>query len=145
MNPQRKRDQWCTLCRTNWPRCAPWSLSLGYVKPTDIVTQASSLLPSNVNRSLLVHSLVKAFGLLSPRPGATAQLRLMRPVPAAVKDLAIYHTRDYLDFVFNKENAIKQEHPAHVEFGLEDVREQPWKKRSMLTMVAGLPAICWVA
>lgn len=111
---------------------------------TDRVTQASSLLPSNVNRSLLVHSLVKAFGLLSPRPGATAQLRLMRPVPAAVKDLAIYHTRDYLDFVFNKGNVIKQERPVHVEFGLEEVREQP-RKKSMLMMVAGLPAIRWIA
>lgn len=70
----------------------------------------------------MVHNLAKAFGLLSPRQDTSTQIRLLRPTPATVNDLAIYHTRDYLEFVLNSRNAAKREDSTQAEFGLEEVR-----------------------
>ncbi|CCL99398.1 uncharacterized protein FIBRA_01416 [Fibroporia radiculosa] len=92
-----------------------------YVVSNELV-KFSSLLPSNRNRSLLVHSLVKAFGLLDPSAcNEKTCLHILRPTPAGHKDLLLYHTRDYLELVLKPNN----EHFTHdsnrkAEFGLEE-------------------------
>ncbi|KAH8100349.1 histone deacetylase 8 [Cristinia sonorae] len=100
---------------------SPRTKCVAYVVSNELA-KTSSLLPSNINRSLLVHSLVKAFGLFSPKPGSRTQLRPLRPIPATMSDLAVYHTRDYLDFVLDGKNAVKAAPgtPSRAEFGLED-------------------------
>ncbi|KAH6909584.1 histone deacetylase complex protein [Coprinopsis sp. MPI-PUGE-AT-0042] len=65
------------------------------------LAKISSLLPSNKDRSFLVHSLIHSLGLLK-LPG--------------VRDLAVYHSKDYLDFVLDKANEGKH----NAEFGLQD-------------------------
>ena len=80
----------------------------------------SSLLPSNRNRSLLVHSLVKAFKLLTTGHAYTSSsLKIINPKPAEYKDLAAFHTRDYLDFVLDP-NSLSDD-GQRSEFGLEEV------------------------
>ncbi|KAL5483285.1 hypothetical protein ACEPAI_8515 [Sanghuangporus weigelae] len=84
-----------------------------YVVSQDLV-QVSSLLPSNKNRSFLVHSLIRSLGLLStstsPSPVETSTsercrdertriLQIIRPRLATVQELCLYHDRDYVDFV----------------------------------------------
>lgn len=85
-------------------------------------TQVSSLLPSNRNRSFLVHSLVSAFSLQSlVAPDGQKRIKFLRPRRATTKELLAYHTRDYLDYAVNPSN--DHEDPSQVaEFGLEDVR-----------------------
>lgn len=89
--------------------------------------QTSSLLPSNKNRSLLVHSLIKYYGLLEPmgEPGTRAMLRVVSPILATVEDLNLYHARRYTDFVLNPRNYAQPDLNASecAEFGIEDVRE----------------------
>ncbi|KAG6900301.1 hypothetical protein C0993_000274, partial [Termitomyces sp. T159_Od127] len=51
-------------------------------------------LPSNKNRSSTVHSLIHAFGL-------SKRVKVLRPVRASPKDIAVYHTREYLDAVLS--------------------------------------------
>ena len=84
--------------------------------------QVSSLLPSNKNRSLLVHSLVSAFGLQSlAMPDGQKCIKFLRPRRATSRELLAYHTRDYLDYALNPSN--DYEDSAQVaRFGLEDVR-----------------------
>ncbi|TCD64177.1 hypothetical protein EIP91_004449 [Steccherinum ochraceum] len=92
---------------------------VAYVVSNELA-KVASLLPSNLNRSLMVHSLAKAFGLLSPRP----ELRLLRPIPAKMSDLAIYHTREYLDYVLSHKITPHSNNGTdiHVELGLEEAR-----------------------
>ncbi|KAL4254406.1 Histone deacetylase domain superfamily protein [Abortiporus biennis] len=84
----------------------------------------SSLLPSNRNRSLLVHSLTKELGLLSTGKNHLAQLRILRPSPATLEDLSSYHTKDYLEFILNEKNfegIDEYSGPSdHTEYGLEE-------------------------
>ncbi|EIW55921.1 histone deacetylase 8 [Trametes versicolor FP-101664 SS1] len=92
-----------------------------YIVSNDLV-KASSLLPSNKNRSLLVHTLAKAYGLLSPREpegSGSATLTVLRPIPADTKELSAYHDRDYLEFVL-KSNQAPSEEDMNAEFGIEE-------------------------
>ncbi|EIW77131.1 arginase deacetylase [Coniophora puteana RWD-64-598 SS2] len=99
---------------------------VAYVVSEELV-KVSSLLPSNKNRSLLVHSLVKAFRLFaSQHEDGTRCLQPIRPRKAAYKELATYHTREYLDYTLDPENQ-REVNSAEVgiegkmnEFGLED-------------------------
>lgn len=70
---------------------------------------------------MLVHSLVLELGLLS---AGTPGLQLVAPTRASYKDLAVYHSRDYLDFVLNPQNSSRADGgvDAGFEFGLQDVR-----------------------
>ena len=82
----------------------------------------SSLLPSNKNRSLLVHSLVSAFCIQSlPLPDGQKCIRFLRPRRATGKELLAYHTRNYLDYALNPSNDYEDLSQV-AEFGLEDVR-----------------------
>lgn len=84
--------------------------------------QVSSLLPSNKNRSLLVHSLVSAFGIqsLAASDGQKC-IKFLRPRRATSKELLAYHTRNYLDYALNPSNDY-EDLSQIAEFGLEDVR-----------------------
>ncbi|KAF8056680.1 histone deacetylase 8 [Lyophyllum atratum] len=64
---------------------------VAYIVSAELIA-ASSQLPSNKQRSSTVHSLIHAFGL-------SKRVKVIRPVRASYKDLAAYHTRDYLDAV----------------------------------------------
>lgn len=70
----------------------------------------------------MVHSLVKAYGLLSPHSSTNTQLRMLPPSPAGINDLAVYHTRDYLEFVLNSKTTVKPTYTSRAEFGLEEVQ-----------------------
>ncbi|KAF7979298.1 hypothetical protein HWV62_43012 [Athelia sp. TMB] len=82
----------------------------------------SSLLPSNKHRSFLVHTLIGAFKLTSRTSGK--RLQVVLPRPAGVKELGIYHTRDYIEYVLDAGAAGEDEGESDQdskEFGLEDV------------------------
>ncbi|KAG6816139.1 hypothetical protein H0H87_008374 [Tephrocybe sp. NHM501043] len=64
---------------------------VGYIVSPELIA-ASSQLPSNKQRSSTVHSLIHAFGL-------SKRVKVIRPIRASYKDLATYHTREYLDTV----------------------------------------------
>lgn len=66
---------------------------VAYVVSSQLV-EVGSLLPSNRNRSKLVHSLVASLGLLK-------NVQAVKPVPATLQDLAEYHSSDYLDALLN--------------------------------------------
>lgn len=72
----------------------------------------------------MVHSLIKALGLLTPSQDGLATIRPMGPVRATLKDLSAYHTDDYLQFILDSKNVSKRNISAeHItEFGLEEVR-----------------------
>ncbi|KAI0292584.1 Arginase/deacetylase [Russula brevipes] len=83
------------------------------------LAKASSLLPSNRNRSTFVHALVTAFGLLQPAPTSSAPypVTLLRPSPASAGDLTAYHDRSYVDALLADPGP---DHTSCKEFGLED-------------------------
>ena len=72
----------------------------------------------------MVHSLIKALGLLTPSQDGLATVRPMGPVRATLKDLSAYHTDDYLQFILDSKNVSKWDRNTdHItEFGLEEVR-----------------------
>lgn len=90
------------------------------------VVQASSLLPSNRNRSTFVHALVTSLGLLRtcsethpPENSTSHQLTVLRPCLASRLELASYHDRSYIDALLADPPGPD---PASCkEFGLEDV------------------------
>ncbi|THH03103.1 hypothetical protein EW145_g6529 [Phellinidium pouzarii] len=98
------------------------------------LAKASSLLPSNKNRSALVHSLIGSLGLLSSPsvsnhgPGKSTSesynnkdvLRVVRPRLASVQQLCLYHDRDYVDFILNPSNNGAKLSSQCSYFGLED-------------------------
>ncbi|KAF9041205.1 histone deacetylase complex protein [Panaeolus papilionaceus] len=84
------------------------------------LSKISSLLPSNKQRSSVVHALVKAFGLMSPEFSSTKHLQVVTPRRATYKDLATYHTKDYLDATLNHTSQSDDEETLQTEFGLED-------------------------
>ncbi|KAH9896667.1 histone deacetylase complex protein [Cubamyces lactineus] len=99
---------------------------VSYVVSNELV-KASSLLPSNKNRSLLVHSLVKAYGLLETPNGcseaATApayKLQVLRPIHAEEKDLMAYHDRGYVEHILGSHITSSPNHEADSEYGLEE-------------------------
>lgn len=76
---------------------------------SDVPTKISSFLPVNKGRSAMVHSLAASLGLFS-------QMKMIKPIRASYKDLQVYHSRDYLDFVLNPQGEIT----SNAQFGLED-------------------------
>ncbi|KAI0330065.1 histone deacetylase complex protein [Cubamyces sp. BRFM 1775] len=102
--------------------------TVSYVVSNELV-KASSLLPSNKNRSLLVHSLVKAYGLLETQRtctdaagGTKCRLQILRPIPAEVKDLVAYHDREFVEHILISQKASLPlpKHETDSEYGLEE-------------------------
>ena len=89
--------------------------------------QVSSLLPSNRNRSLLVHSLVSALGLFKAAdPAGRKCIQVLRPRKATARELLAYHTRDYLECALRPRGSSDDQDQSQIaEFGLEDVRPFP--------------------
>lgn len=103
------------VCRTHTP--LPCIL---YV--CSILSQISSLLPSNKSRSILVHSLVKSYGLLASPDDAPCRVRVIPPVLASMDALAMYHSREYLEFILDPRNCSADAMAADLErFGIEEV------------------------
>ncbi|KAI0684298.1 histone deacetylase complex protein [Cytidiella melzeri] len=104
-------------------------IHVGYVVSNDLA-KISSLLPSNINRSLLVHSLVKQYGLLNlVNPWSSeAFVRIICPTPATPEDLTTYHTRRYIEFVLNAQNFSRSSsanssgssNDLYAEYGIEE-------------------------
>ncbi|KAI1798400.1 histone deacetylase complex protein [Ganoderma leucocontextum] len=81
----------------------------------------SSQLPSNRNRSFLVHKLVQAFGLLETQgDDNTVKLQTLRPSPAQFRDLSAYHDRDYLERLLKGEVDGATVNSQQTEYGLEE-------------------------
>ncbi|KAI0764765.1 histone deacetylase complex protein [Fomes fomentarius] len=96
------------------------SRRVAYVVSNELV-KFSSLLPSNRNRSLLVHSLVKEFGLLNAQDGdGRPSARPIRPAPADLKELSAYHDRDYLEHLLAGDVKRAPDHLKDTEYGLEE-------------------------
>ena len=73
---------------------------------------------------MLVHSLVKQLGLLSPGWSDKALLTSVAPTPAHDRDLTVYHDADYLDFIFKPRNRYESsEDSSRSEFGIEEVHK----------------------
>ncbi len=86
-----------------------------------VVSQTCSLLPSNRNRSTVVHALVTAFDLLrSPPSEVSYVVSLLRPSPACGSDLTAYHDRCYVDALLADPPGT--DYMNRNEFGLEGVR-----------------------
>ncbi|KAH0834910.1 hypothetical protein J3R83DRAFT_10558 [Lanmaoa asiatica] len=98
----------------------------------------SSRLPSNKNRSLLVHSLVSAFGLqsLAQAPDGQKCIKFLRPRKATSKELLVYHTRSYLDYALNPSNDYDDLSQV-AEFGLEDDCPPFYGMHEYIPLVAG--------
>ncbi|TFK41576.1 histone deacetylase 8 [Crucibulum laeve] len=97
--------------------------TVAYIASSELV-KVSSLLPSNKKRSMIVHSLISSLGLMKPDFSTTSRLQVINPRRATYKELAVYHSRDYLDFVLEARHIDSS--PAslctgtNTEFGLED-------------------------
>ncbi|CAE6469219.1 unnamed protein product [Rhizoctonia solani] len=87
---------------------------VAYICSLDLV-RISSLLPSNRDRSTLVHTLVNAYGLLK-RTNCT----LVKPGRASRKDLERYHEAGYLDYVLQPHGDDEASKEDVAQFGLED-------------------------
>ncbi|KAI6132369.1 hypothetical protein EV401DRAFT_273527 [Pisolithus croceorrhizus] len=128
-----------------------------YVVSEELV-KASSLLPSNKNRSFLVHSLATAlcqFKATNPESGQK-YLRVLRPRRATARELLVYHTRDYLEYALNPSRDY-QDQSQIAEFGLEDDCPPFHNMHEYIQLVAGATltavealkddvcdiAICW--
>ncbi|CAE7135900.1 unnamed protein product [Rhizoctonia solani] len=91
-------------------------LKVAYICSSELA-RVSSLLPSNRNRSALVHTLVNAYGLLK-RPNCT----LVKPTKASRRDLERYHEAGYLDYVLQPHQDEETGKDDITEFGLEDLK-----------------------
>ncbi|KAG8760139.1 hypothetical protein FRC12_009613 [Ceratobasidium sp. 428] len=89
------------------------------------LAQTSSLLPSNRNRSGLVHTLASAYGILKPESGRCV---VVRPRKADRKELERYHERGYLDYVSKPYEE------------LQDVDEEKWKTATGFGLEDDCPA-----
>ncbi|KAF8839677.1 arginase deacetylase [Paxillus ammoniavirescens] len=93
--------------------------SVAYVVSEELA-KASSLLPSNKHRSLLVHSLVSALGVLSlVTLDHQKCFKVLRPRRATQRDLLSYHTRDYLEYTLDPSSNYGDQAQIS-KFGLED-------------------------
>lgn len=71
-----------------------------------------------------MHSLINSLGIINPNFSRTRRIQVVTPRKATFNDLAVYHTRDYLEIVLSRsETAEYQQTDAQInqEFGLEDV------------------------
>ncbi|KAH7921557.1 Arginase/deacetylase [Leucogyrophana mollusca] len=132
---------------------------VAYVVSEELV-KLSSLLPSNKNRSFVVHSLISALRLphLQSIDGEKC-FQILRPGRASPKDLLVYHTREYLEYALNPSNVteLSPEGLQGAEFGLEDDCPPFRGLREYIQLVAGATltavgalkddiadiAICW--
>lgn len=134
----------------------PSSSRVGYVVSEELA-KVSSLLPSNRNRSLLVHSLVTALGLFKAvDPGGRKCIQVLRPRKATARELLAYHTRDYLEYALSPSSDYQDQAQA-MEFGLEDDCPPFRNMHEYIQLVAGATltavdalkndvcdiAICW--
>ncbi|KAJ7154689.1 hypothetical protein C8R46DRAFT_1118133 [Mycena filopes] len=92
---------------------------VAYVASLDLM-KVSSLLPSNINRSALVHTLARSLGLFSRDFSPTRVIALVPPQAAAFTDLNAYHTKEYLDFILDPKNVDSGDDGTKKELGLED-------------------------
>ena len=61
--------------------------------------------------------------MLTPGWSDKADLRVIPPTPADIKDLTVYHDRDYVDFIMDPVNASQESvEPRRAEFGIEEVQ-----------------------
>lgn len=70
---------------------------------------------------MMVHSLISSIGLMTAEFSDTKRIQVINPARATYKELALYHDRDYLDFVLDPNNSTNSE--RNNKFGLEDVRD----------------------
>lgn len=106
------------------------------------IGKTASLLPSNKNRSFLVHSLINKLNLLSNSPTSQElhHVSVITPRRATKEGLCLYHDEEYINFVLDK----SQCQSATTDFGIEDVFISsffwwfPW-----LTEYAGLSTVLW--
>jgi histone deacetylase 8 len=77
----------------------------------------------------MVHSLISSIGLMSSDFSDTKRIQVINPIKATYKELALYHSRDYLEFVLDPTNSGSSE--GNTEFGLEDVRDRVASLSSM--------------
>ena len=88
---------------------------------------------------MIVHSLVSSLGLLSNTAvSCTRRLQVISPRQATYKELAAYHTRDYLEVVLN--NTSDKQSPGsepglNAELGLEDACARPCSKRKTVSLM----------
>lgn len=64
-------------------------------------------------------------GLMLSEFSESRRLQVINPRRATMKDLSVYHSRDYLDFVLDSGISSQKEQSTilvNAEFGLEDVR-----------------------
>ncbi|KAI6142827.1 hypothetical protein BKA82DRAFT_532135 [Pisolithus tinctorius] len=130
-----------------------------YVVSEELV-KASSLLPSNRNRSFLVHSLVAALDLfkaVNPDLDGQKYMQVIRPRRASPRELLVYHTRDYLEYALGPAARDSQDQSQISEFGLEDDCPPFHNMHEYIQLVAGATltavdalkdgvcdvAICW--
>ncbi|KAJ7033208.1 hypothetical protein C8F04DRAFT_1105541 [Mycena alexandri] len=92
---------------------------VAYVASLELM-KVSSLLPSNKNRSALVHTLARSLGLFSRNFSSMRTIALVPPQSAGFAELNTYHTKDYLDFVLEPQNVTSGDDGTKTELGLED-------------------------
>ncbi|KAJ7255215.1 histone deacetylase complex protein [Mycena rebaudengoi] len=92
---------------------------VAYVASLELM-KVSSLLPSNRNRSTLVHTLARALGLFDREFSPSRAIVLVPPLSAGFSELNIYHTKEYLDFVLDPLNVENGDDGTKTELGLED-------------------------
>ncbi|KXN80812.1 Histone deacetylase 8 [Leucoagaricus sp. SymC.cos] len=104
---------------------------IAYIVSAELV-KVASLLPSNKKRSLIVHGLIKSLGLLDTNVSSQRIIQTYTPRKATRQDLAMYHSRAYLDFILdpaNSANCDRAEPSSKIdpeleamkaEYGLED-------------------------
>ncbi|KAJ7484525.1 hypothetical protein FB451DRAFT_1436380 [Mycena latifolia] len=92
---------------------------VAYVASLDLM-KISSLLPSNKNRSSLVHTLARSLGLFSRDFSSVRTIALVPPQSAGFAELNSYHTKEYLDFVLDPQNVDSGDDGTKMELGLED-------------------------
>ncbi|GJJ71873.1 hypothetical protein EMPS_04230 [Entomortierella parvispora] len=79
---------------------------VAYIYSKDYAALCSHL-PSNLNRSKAVHTLIDAYGLLRLR-----DLTVIAPRRATVKELCRYHSRDYVEFLRQVEEKERVDGPT---------------------------------
>ncbi|KAJ7723396.1 hypothetical protein B0H16DRAFT_1666152 [Mycena metata] len=94
-------------------------VQVAYVASLELM-KVSSLLPSNKNRSALVHTLARSLGLFSRNFSSMRTIALVPPQSAGFAELNTYHTKDYLDFVLDPRNVKSGDDGTKTELGLED-------------------------
>jgi hypothetical protein len=77
---------------------------------------------------------------MSPSFSNTRRLQVITPSKASYKDLAVYHSRDYLDTVLDPSPGTNQASNV-TEFGLEDVSADFSLYLFLMNGCLGLPAI----